>query len=139
MTSVRRRLSACLPAIAATIAVVTADATQVRERDTEWNAPADAASKPNPLANRPDVEAGGRKLFVARCATCHGDDGRGTTKGPDLTQPDVQAQTDGALFWKITNGNSREGMPTFSFLPQAQRWQLVLRLRTLTADPRIQK
>jgi hypothetical protein len=44
-------------------------------------------------------------------------------------QPDVQAQSDGALFWKISSGNTHSGMPAFSFLPEPQRWQLVLRLR----------
>ncbi|PYR59484.1 MAG: hypothetical protein DMF91_14665 [Acidobacteria bacterium] len=57
--------------------------------------------------------------------------GHGTTKGPALTVPDVQSQSDGALFWKISGGNTRRGMPTFSFLPEAQRWQLVLHLRSL--------
>jgi hypothetical protein len=47
----------------------------------------------------------------------------------------VQVQTDGALFWKISTGNTRKGMPAFSFLPEAQRWQLVLRLRTLANRP----
>ena len=107
---------------------------QVRERDPDWTAPADATSKPNPLAGRSDAEAGGRKLFQERCTSCHGEDGRGTSKGPNLTDVGVQAQSDGALFWKMTTGNSREGMPTFSFLPALQRWQLVLRLRSLATD-----
>ena len=106
---------------------------QVRVRDSYWIAPADAASKANPLAGRSAAEAGGRKLFQQRCASCHGEDGRGTSRGPDLTQPAVQSQPDGALFWKITSGNSREGMPAFSFLPAPQRWQLVLRLRSLVS------
>lgn len=103
---------------------------QVRERDESWVAPPDAAAKANPLAARPDAERGGAKLFAARCAACHGEDGRGSSKGPDLTTT-VQAQSDGALFWKISSGNSRAGMPPFSFMPEAQRWQLVLRLRSL--------
>jgi len=106
---------------------------QPRERDADWVAPPKAASKPNPLVNQPEAEAGGRKIFQQRCVTCHGDAGHGTTKGPDLTVPDVQSQSDGALFWKISGGNTRRGMPAFSFLPEAQRWQLVLRLRTLAA------
>jgi mono/diheme cytochrome c family protein len=121
-------------AVIAAATMVAADTRQVRERDPDWTAPTAADSKQNPLASRPDARAGARKLFAERCTTCHGDDGRGTSKGPDLTQPDVQAQTDGALFWKISSGNSRAGMPTFSFLPEAQRWQLVLRLRSLTTE-----
>ena len=92
-------------------------------------APPNASEKQNPLANRPDAAAGGAKLFQERCATCHGADARGTEDAPDLSQADVQAQTDGALFWKISTGNSRSGMPAFSFLPELQRWQLVLHLR----------
>ncbi len=110
-----------------------ARAAQVPERDGTWTTPPDAARRANPLANRVEAAAGGRKLFEQRCATCHGHEGRGTDKGPDLTADDVQAQSDGALFWKITQGNTRGGMPTFSFLPEGQRWQIVLHLRTLRA------
>jgi hypothetical protein len=42
----------------------------------------------------------------------------------------VQEQNDGALFWKITSGNTRTGMPTFSFLSELQRWQVVTYLRS---------
>jgi mono/diheme cytochrome c family protein len=106
---------------------------RVRERDATWVAPPEDAAKPNPLRGRPDAAAGGRKLFQQRCATCHGDDGRGSAKAPDLLQPDVQSQTDGALFWKLSSGNTYAGMPAFSYLPAPQRWQLVLHLRRLTA------
>ena len=102
-----------------------------QERDPAWIAPADAARRTNPFANRPGAEAGGEKLFQQRCATCHGDDGRGSEKGPNLATADVLAQTDGTLFWKISSGNTRGGMPSFSFLPEPQRWQLVLKLREL--------
>ena len=50
---------------------------------------------------------------------------------PDLTSFDTQVQSDGALFWKITNGNLDRGMPSFSSLPQRERWQLVLYMRRL--------
>jgi mono/diheme cytochrome c family protein len=101
----------------------------VRERDASWVAPPAAGLRGNPLQNRPEAAAGGGKLFEQRCTTCHGEDGRGTSKAPDLTQPEVQAQSDGALFWKISSGNTHAGMPAFSFLPEPQRWQLVLHLR----------
>ena len=73
--------------------------------------------------------AGGKKIFGQRCAECHGAEARGTDRAPDLTADDLQQQSDGALFWKISSGNTRAGMPSFSFLPEAQRWQLVLSLR----------
>jgi mono/diheme cytochrome c family protein len=108
-------------------------AIQVRDRDATWAAPSKDAAKVNPLATRPDAVAGGRKLFHRHCSTCHGEAARGGTKAPDLTQTNVQAQTDGALFWKISGGNSRHGMPAFSFLPAPQRWQLVLHIRAAAA------
>jgi mono/diheme cytochrome c family protein len=104
---------------------------QVRERDAAWSAPPEAAAKVNPLLNRPDAAAGGAKLFQQRCATCHGEGGRGTSRAPDLSGPDVQLQTDGELYWKITTGNTHGGMPAFSFLPKLQRWQLVLQVRAI--------
>jgi mono/diheme cytochrome c family protein len=102
---------------------------QVRDRDPRWAAPPEAATRVNPLLNRSDATAGGEKLFQQRCATCHGEDGRGTARAPNLNGREVQAQTDGELFWKISTGNTRPGMPAFSFLPEPQRWQLVLSLR----------
>ena len=111
------------------IASSSAQHDEARPRDPDWTAPPSATDRTNPLANRPDAAGGGRKLFHQRCSTCHGDDAQGTPWGPDLTARAVQAQSDGELFWKITSGNTRTGMPTFSFLPELQRWQLVLHIR----------
>lgn len=103
------------------------------QSDPNWHAPADAAAKANPLAKRPETAAGGKKLFLKNCAECHGNDGLGIEKkhSANLSSPSVQEQSDGALFWKITNGNFDRGMPSFSQLPELQRWQLVLYLRTI--------
>jgi mono/diheme cytochrome c family protein len=102
-------------------------------QDPNWHAPADAGSRTNPLARRPEVTAGGEKLFKRNCVECHGEDGSGLAKknAADLLLPEVQSQSDGTLFWKLTNGNPDRGMPSFSRLPELQRWQLVLYLRTL--------
>lgn len=103
------------------------------QQDSKWHAPADAASRANPLADRPETAAGGQKLFRRNCVECHGADGSGLAKkhAADLQLSSVQQQSDGVLFWKITNGNPDRGMPSFSKLPELQRWQLVLYLRTL--------
>lgn len=105
------------------------------EQDRGWRAPAEAATRTNPLAGKPDAAAGGEKLFKRNCVECHGGDGGGLIKkhAADLLLPAVQQQSDGTLFWKITNGNPDRGMPSFSRLPELQRWQVVLYLRKLKA------
>ena len=103
------------------------------QQDSTWRAPAGAVEKTNPLADRPDLAAGGKKLLTHICAECHGKSGLGLKNAADLQLPMVQRQSDGALFWKITNGNPDRGMPSFSRLPELQRWQIVLHLRTLKA------
>jgi mono/diheme cytochrome c family protein len=104
--------------------------------DPAWQPPESAATKANPLAGSPELAAGGRKIFMKTCASCHGGTGEGlkAKKAADLQLPVVQQQSDGALFWKITNGNSRRGMPSFSGIPEMQRWQIVLYLRTLGSE-----
>jgi len=101
--------------------------------DPTWRAPESVAAKPNPLADNLRAAAGGKKLFMRNCAECHGKDGTGVPKkhSADLQLPVVQEETDGALFWKITNGNTGRGMPSFSKLPDLERWQLVLFVRSL--------
>ena len=99
--------------------------------DPNWRVPAGAAEKKNPLAEQPELAEGGKKLFKRNCVECHGKSGEGLKKAADLKLPTVQEQSDGALFWKITNGNPDRGMPSFSRLPELQRWQIVLHLRTL--------
>jgi mono/diheme cytochrome c family protein len=131
------RLFVVAVTLIACLGPLVAQSDHVRERDPDWTAPPKDAGESNPLSHQATVVAGGgRKLFGQRCNTCHGDDGRGTSRAPNLLAADVQAQSDGTLFWKITSGNTHGGMPSFSFLPQAQRWQLVLHLRTLARDGR---
>lgn len=110
-----------------------AQAARAPGHDASWVAPETAAAKLNPIANRPELAAGGRKIFEQRCAMCHGSGAKGTERAPGLLTRRVQSETDGALFWKISSGNTRTGMPTFSFLPPMERWQLVLHLRSLAA------
>jgi mono/diheme cytochrome c family protein len=95
----------------------------------QWQAPAEASAKQNPYHGKAELAAGGQKIFTKTCAKCH-DPGE-KQKGPNLASSEVQQESDGALFWKISNGNSRSGMPNFSNLPDGQRWQLVLYIRSL--------
>jgi mono/diheme cytochrome c family protein len=122
-----------LAAILSSLFLALAPAQQPPYRSNpSWQAPPAAAARKNPLAEKaPAAVGGGRKLFLRHCAECHGVSGDGSERAPGLDQPAAQSQSDGALFWKITSGNAGGGMPSWSRLPEAQRWQLVLFLRTL--------
>lgn len=100
--------------------------------DARWQPSPAAAARTNPLANNPEAAGGGQKLFSKHCVECHAADGSGIKRkhAANLRLPIVQEQSDGTLFWKITNGNTPRGMPSWSRLPELQRWQLVLYLRT---------
>ncbi len=118
-----------------TFVLQAANAQQPAPHDADWKAPAKAAERKSPLAGKPEAAIGGGKVFERDCASCHGTvETRTATKAPDLASADVQAQTDGELFWKITNGNVRKGMPAWGSIPEPQRWQIVLYLRALAAD-----
>jgi len=93
--------------------------------------PEKARNRPNPLENDPDAVAAGRLLFEDHCGECHGDRAEGGKKGPSLRAPDVQNATPGAIFWLLTNGVVRKGMPVWSRLPEPRRWQLVRYLKSL--------
>jgi|SRR5215475_3647543 len=109
----------------------------------QWQAPADAADLVNPVKSKPDSVSMGRELYMQVCAACHGKNGQGNGYNSgfpkrdgkplpptNLTSKVVQANTDGELFWKITNG--RSPMPAHRVrLDDEQRWSIVTFLRTL--------
>jgi mono/diheme cytochrome c family protein len=97
--------------------------------------PKKAASRPNPLKDGPDAVAGGAKLFALHCAECHGEMAQGGRKAPSLLADEVQQSTPGTLFWLLSNGVVRRGMPVWSKLPEPQRWQLVSYIKSLNLKP----
>lgn len=99
-------------------------------------APRKAAARRNPLEGDPEAVAAGAKLFDLHCAECHGEMAEGGKKAPSLLAHEVQTATPGALFWLLTNGVVRRGMPVWSKLPEPQRWQLVRYIQSLSATPK---
>jgi len=108
----------------------------------EWKVPAREARRANPVAADEKSIAAGKKLYVQECLDCHGGRGRGDGAGardldvrmPDLSDQKLWKQTDGSLFFKITEG--REPMPATEDLSEEQRWHLVNYVRTLAPKPR---
>jgi len=107
-------------------------AAQTTSATSKWQAPPDAANTANSETQNPAAASIGRKRFMRACVTCHQEDGRGqAAAAANLRTSEAQAQSDGALFWKISNGNAKSGMPSFASLPETDRWDIVIFLRTL--------
>jgi mono/diheme cytochrome c family protein len=102
----------------------------------EWKAPASAKGLKNPVA-RADALKIGRALFEENCVICHGKSGKGdgeaaaamNPKPKSLLAQGIQAQSDGELFWKITEG--RDAMPPWKAYSEKERWSLVHFIRSL--------
>jgi len=103
-----------------------------------WKAPSRAARKKNPIAATADSIARGKAVYIAQCLPCHGPGAKGdgpagaslTPHPPDLTSAAVASETDGELFWKITNG--RKPVPSYEKTwPEEDRWSVINFVRTL--------
>jgi len=108
----------------------------------DWEAPARAAKIENPVTADPQSIAAGKVLYQQQCLACHDKMGKGNGSAAialerppaDLSMPMMWKHSDGALFWKITEG--RRPMPSFEkLLTDDERWQVVDYIRTLAAHP----
>ena len=101
--------------------------------------PEEASEVPNPIeADAASVEAGSA-IFVASCATCHGETGEGDgpaaegleVKPADLHESHVQELSDGALFYIVSHGIPDTPMVAWEdVLSEEERWHVVNFLRT---------
>ncbi|HEY5055530.1 MAG TPA: PQQ-binding-like beta-propeller repeat protein [Acidobacteriaceae bacterium] len=75
--------------------------------------------------------------FATTCAGCHGLDGKGAAKGPDIaTLPKIAALSDAELERIIHDGVTGKGMPSMAVLGDARIDELVLYLRMLQRQAR---
>ena len=103
-----------------------------------WRAPDNANSLVNPIENNSSSLKIGKILYKQYCGICHGDKGKGDgmagmslkPRPANFKKPLIQNQTDGALYWKITEGKA----PMAGYketLSEKQRWHLVNFIRSL--------
>jgi mono/diheme cytochrome c family protein len=93
--------------------------------------PEKARNQANPFAGASTAPDAGGKLFRQNCASCHGDDALGRDGHPSLRSERMRAATPGELQWLLTNGSMKNGMPSWSRLPEPQRWQIVSYVKSL--------
>jgi glucose/arabinose dehydrogenase len=83
----------------------------------------------NPYAGQQGDAA--RSAYQVRCSNCHGERGEGMGNVPALASGGTQSASDGELFWYITKGDVKNGMPSWESLSEQERWQIVSFLRVL--------
>ncbi len=109
------------------------------EQNKPWTVPDAAKTKKNPVKADAQTIATGKSLWNTHCKSCHGAKGLGDgskaaqldTEPGDFSKASTQSQTDGALFYKTTEG--RDDMPSFKkkIADEDDRWALVNFMRTL--------
>lgn len=112
---------------------------KVNNQPKPWAVPDAAKNKKNPVASNAESIAAGKTLWNTHCKSCHGAKGLGDgtkasqlkTEPGDFSKADVQTQTDGTLFYKISEG--RDDMPAFKkkVPDEEDRWSIVNFIRSL--------
>lgn len=115
------------------------------QKTEKWVAPVEADTLINPYAKEGvELPEQARDLYLMVCATCHGEQGDGgggagqafNPPPADFTTVEVQKQSDGALFWKISEGRPPGMLGYRQILSDEERWQLVTYLRTFAGEAR---
>ncbi len=99
-----------------------------------WVVPAENDGKLSPFAFTDSTKLVGGNLFNANCKSCHGDPGKNNAvklvpPPPDPASPQMQNNTDGGLFYKVTEG--RGTMPSFkNTLSSSDTWRIISFIRS---------
>jgi cytochrome c oxidase cbb3-type subunit 3 len=79
----------------------------------------------------------GKQVFASTCANCHGLDGRGSERAPNIAErASVQRLSDAQISHIIENGVPGTGMPAFHSLERSDVEAIVTYLRTLQGRKR---
>ena len=107
-----------------------------------WVVPEYTKGLKNPFEGNKTATAEGKLIYEQMCVLCHGLKGTGNgeaglslEKRPAnfLALQDIQNETDGEIFWKITAG--KPPMSSYDeLLTEDQRWQLVNYIRELNKN-----
>ena len=108
-------------------------------QEKPWAVPDNYKKMKNPVPADATSISEGKALYSTHCKSCHGTKGLGDgnkaaqlkTDPGDFSKADFQSQSDGALYYKTTEG--RDDMPSFKKkIPDAdERWSVVNFMRTL--------
>jgi glucose/arabinose dehydrogenase len=99
---------------------------KLKAADTPFHdAPASAKAMKNPYEGQQTAVDAGKTLYARNCLACHGRTLQGTGNVPSLVDGKLKGVSQGEMFWFITKGDKDNGMPSWGFLPEEKRWQVV--------------
>ena len=116
-----------------------------------WNVPKDAEMMQNPYVKSYFTDNSlksdsGEFHFNFNCVPCHGEKGKGNgaaraslePRPANLITEHTQEESDGSLFWKISNGHAP--MPSFkNTMTDDQIWQVITYFRYLCREENREK
>lgn len=112
---------------------------KLQQSQKPWPVPPAAKAKKNPVASNAESLKAGKELWATNCKSCHGGKGLGDgskaaqlkTEPGDFSLASFQSQTDGEIFYKLSEG--RDDMPASKkkIPDEEDRWNLVNFIRTL--------
>lgn len=97
------------------------------------DAPASAKATKNPVAGKQTAIEAGKTVYARNCLSCHGKALKGTGNVPSLIDGKLKGITSGEIFWFITKGDKPNGMPSWAFMPEEKRWQVVSYVQAVAA------
>ena len=104
----------------------------------EWVVPTDKAGVLSPFKFTDETRQAGGALYATYCKQCHGDPGKGNVialvpSPPDPASAKMQANTDGAIYFKVTEGRG----PMLSFkntLTAYNIWNIISFIRSFNSQ-----
>ena len=112
---------------------------KMQQDSVKWVAPASANDLVNPTESNDANIATALVLYKKLCRSCHGRNGDGEgveaedleTTTTDFTNPSFVEQTDGSMFYKISEG--RNDMESFKEkLKEEEIWLVILYIKTFS-------
>ena len=93
-----------------------------------------------PPKDKSAFSTAGAKAYSANCAGCHGLDGKGGERAPDIVaRPEVRQLSNAAVLQILQKGVPNTSMPSFGFLDTKTRNAVVAHLRTLQGATAVAK
>lgn len=132
------RMSLLPNLLIASVLLLAASGAFAQSQQEPWVAPPEADKLVNPVKADKEVLKTGEALYMSECKVCHGSNGDGVSdvgknlkqKPKNFTADDFLTQSDGAIFWKLSEGRGLM-QPFKTMLTEEEIWSVVMYVKIL--------